>query len=76
MTHFRKHPIYTWRIVKDTISHSDTVITFDMTREYSEEFIELAGDRLSDFEVTISCTITLIHNGFFNFLAEEKGKKR
>jgi hypothetical protein len=76
VTHFRKHPVYTWKIVKDSISHSDTVIAFDMAREYSEKFVELAGENLSDFEVTISCTITLIHNGFFNFLAEEKSKKR
>lgn len=59
-----------------TFTHQEKIFKFDLVREYSEEFKQLAGDNLSELNTTVEVTITLLQNGFFNFLAEEKGRKR
>ena len=72
VNHFRNNEKpYKWQVVEDTVTHQDKVITFELSRVYTEEFQKVAGDKIDEVATTVCCTITLLHNGFFNFLAEE-----
>lgn len=60
----------------DTVGHDQNVMTFELYREYIEDIKALAYGKLGELDTRVIVTITLLHNGFFNFLVEEKGRKR
>ena len=77
VTHFRNHEkIFRYTVVKDTIEHKNNIVMFDLARTYSEEFIDIAKEQINDLAVTLQCTLTILHNGFFNILVEDKDVQR
>lgn len=76
-THFRGiQQLYTWVIDHDSLKIAENEITFDMNREYTSEFAEIAKEKLNDCLVQLQVTLTVTCTGIFNLLVEDKQNKR